>query len=74
MAKSARTVLRTRARHLPSGGVIHTRLVTGRTSFRDGRWWGVTEWGRPTIFFDALAEAEALFEHITIGMDEVTAT
>jgi hypothetical protein len=66
--RPARKILRVRARHLPSGGVIYTRLVIGTQSYSGLPWWGVTVWNSPTAAFLTLAEAEGEFERVTEGL------
>ncbi len=69
--KPARKILRVRARQLPSGGVIYTRLVTGMQSYSGRPWWGVTVWNSPTTTFLTLAEADAEFERVSEGLPDV---
>ena len=66
------TVLRVRAEHLREGGVIHTRLLRGVSSYSGREWYGVRVWDRDVISFPSLAEAEAAFEKMTVGQIDMT--
>lgn len=65
------TVLRVRAEHLREGGVIHTRLLRGVSSYSGREWYAVRVWDREAIPFPSLSEAEAAFERMTVGQVEM---
>lgn len=67
------TVLRIRAEHLREGGVIHTRLLRGVSSYDGREWYGVRIWDRDVICFPSLADAEAAFDRMTVGQVELSA-
>jgi hypothetical protein len=67
-------VMRARAEHLREGGVIHTRLLRGVSSYSGREWYGVRVWDRDVICFPSLAEAETAFDRMTVGQVELRPT